>query len=150
MYDLSKGLNPRDIVMRRIHAIDTMVALSRRQEVQCHKSRLSKSSSISSLEESPKSYDRRMRKFSKPDKMMDHVERHLEKRTPGKYECSHPVCKAEGLLLNNIILFKNHVEVQPVAGHPQTWGPPNTGARFNHSIKAAKSEIEKPAACNNL
>ncbi|ELR03151.1 hypothetical protein VC83_09677 [Pseudogymnoascus destructans] len=140
MCDLSKGLNPRDIVMRRIHAIDTMVALSRRQEVQCHKSRLSKSSSVTSLEESPKvkeespvpntfplecektqcifcigddrqSYDRRMRKFSKPDKMIDHVERHLEKRTPGKYECCHPVCKAEGLLLNNVILFKNHVEM---------------------------------------
>jgi len=86
-----------------------------------------------------------MRKLSKPDKMKDHVDRHLEKRTPGKYECCHPVCKAEGLLLNNIILFKNHVEGQPVAGHPQTCGPPNTGARFNHSTKAAKSEIEKPS-----
>jgi hypothetical protein len=139
MCDLSKGLKPRDIVVRRIHAIDTMVAISRRQEVQCHKSQLSKSSSASSLGESPmvkeespvpnifpvkckktqcifcisddrQSYDRRMRTFSKPDKMMDHVKRHLEKRTPGKYECCHLVCKAEGLLLNNIILFKNHVE----------------------------------------
>jgi hypothetical protein len=27
------------------------------------------------------------------------------------YECCHLVCKAEGLLLNNIILFKNHVEM---------------------------------------
>ena len=52
-----------------------------------------------------------MRTFSKPDKMKDHVERHLEKRTAGKYECCHPVCKAEGLLLDNIILFKNHVEI---------------------------------------
>jgi hypothetical protein len=57
------------------------------------------------------SYDRRMRTFSKPDKMKDHVKRHLEKRTLGKYECCHPVCKAEGLLLDNIILFKNHVEM---------------------------------------
>ncbi|KFZ25256.1 hypothetical protein V502_00270 [Pseudogymnoascus sp. VKM F-4520 (FW-2644)] len=94
MCDLSKDLNPRDIVMRRIRAIDTMVALSGRQ-VQCHKSQLSKSSSASSLGESPmvkeespvpntfplicektqcifcigddrQSYDRRMRKFSKP------------------------------------------------------------------------------------
>jgi hypothetical protein len=140
MCDLSKDLNPRDIVMRRIRAIDTMVALSRRQEVQCHKSQLSKSSSASSFRESPmvkeespvpntfplvcektqcifcigddrQSYDRRMRKFSKPDKMMDHVERHLEKRTAGMYECCHPVCKAEGLLLNNVIHFKNHVEM---------------------------------------
>ena len=117
-----------------------MVALSRRQEVQCHKSQLSKSSSVSPLggspelkEESPipeifpvkcketqcifcigddrQSYDRRMCTFSKPDKMKDHIERHLEKRTPGKYECCHPVCKAEGLLLDNIILFKNHMEM---------------------------------------
>jgi hypothetical protein len=43
--------------------------------------------------------------------MIDHVERHLEKRTLGKYEYCHPVCKAEGLLLANIILFKNHVEM---------------------------------------
>jgi hypothetical protein len=28
-----------------------------------------------------------------------------------KLECSHPACKAEGLLLDNIILFKNHVEM---------------------------------------
>ncbi|OBT74038.1 hypothetical protein VF21_07827 [Pseudogymnoascus sp. 05NY08] len=140
MCDLSKDLNARDIVIRRIHAIDTMVALSRRQEVQCHKPRLSKSSSGSPLggspevkEESPvpetfpvkckttqcifcigddrQSYDRRMRTFSKPDKMMDHVERHLEKNTTGTFECRHPVCKAEGLLLGNIILFKNHVEM---------------------------------------
>ena len=140
MCDLSKDLNARDIVMRRIHAIDTMVALSRRQEVQCHKSHSKKSSSASSPEASPvpkeespvptifpvkckktqcifcigddrQSYDRRMRTFSKPDKMMDHVERHLEKNTTGTFECWHPVCKAEGLLLNNIILFKNHVEM---------------------------------------
>jgi hypothetical protein len=52
-----------------------------------------------------------MRKFSKPNMMMDHVERHLEKRTTGKYKCCHLVCKDEGVLLNNIILFKNHVEM---------------------------------------
>jgi hypothetical protein len=38
MCDLSKDLNLRDDVMRRIRAINTMVALSRRQEVQCHMS----------------------------------------------------------------------------------------------------------------
>ncbi|ELR02067.1 hypothetical protein GMDG_05228 [Pseudogymnoascus destructans 20631-21] len=117
MCDLSKDLIARNIIIRRIHAINTMVALSRRQEVQCHKSQLSKSSSGSSLGGSPKvkeeppSYDRRMRTFSKPDKMKDNVERHLEKRTRGKYECCHPICKAERLLLNSIILFKNHVEM---------------------------------------
>ena len=43
--------------------------------------------------------------------MKDYVKRHLEKRTLGKYECCHLVCKAKGLLLDNIILFKNHVEM---------------------------------------
>jgi hypothetical protein len=43
--------------------------------------------------------------------MMDYVKRHLEKRIAGKYDCYHLVCKAEGLLLNNNILFKNHVEM---------------------------------------
>jgi hypothetical protein len=139
MCDLSKDLNPRDIAMRRIRAIDTMVALSRRQEVQCHKSQLSKSSSASSLGESPvpkeespvpdifplkckktqcifcigddrQSYERRMRTFSKPDKMMDHVERHLERNTTGTFECCHPVCKAEGVVLDKVVLFKIHVD----------------------------------------
>jgi hypothetical protein len=49
--------------------------------------------------------------FLKPNKMKDYVKRHLEKRTLGKYKCSHLVCKAKGLLLDNIILFKNHVEL---------------------------------------
>ncbi|KFY96798.1 hypothetical protein V500_02302, partial [Pseudogymnoascus sp. VKM F-4518 (FW-2643)] len=113
MCDLLKDLNLHNIVMQRIRAIDTIVALSRRQEVQCPKSQLNKSSSASSVEGSPmpkeespvpnifplkckktqcifyigndrQSYNRQMRKFSKPDKMMDHVERHLEKRTAGK------------------------------------------------------------------
>jgi hypothetical protein len=57
------------------------------------------------------SYDRRMRTFSKPDKMMDHVERHLQKKAAGAFECCHPVCRAEELLLNNVIHFKNHVEM---------------------------------------
>ncbi len=121
----SKDLNPRDIAMRRISAIDTKVALSRRQEVQCHKSHLNKSSSGFSLEGSPvpkeesqvpnffplicektrcifcigddrQSYDRRTQTFSKPDKMMNHVERHLKRKTAGSFECCHPICKAKG------------------------------------------------------
>jgi hypothetical protein len=48
--------------------------------------------------------------FSKPNKIIDHVKRHLEKRIVGKYECYYLVYKAKGLLLNNIILFKNHVK----------------------------------------
>ncbi|ELR01970.1 hypothetical protein GMDG_05142 [Pseudogymnoascus destructans 20631-21] len=53
MCDLSKDLNACGIVIRQIHAIDTMVALSCRQEVQFHKSQPSKSSSGSPLGGSP-------------------------------------------------------------------------------------------------
>ncbi len=100
MCDLSKDVNPCDIVMRRIDAIDTMVALSRRQEVQCHKSQLSKSSSLSSLGQSPVPKEESpvphtfplicektqcifcfgngiKKTFCRPAKMMDHVESHL-------------------------------------------------------------------------
>jgi hypothetical protein len=140
MCNLSKDLSPHDIVMRRIRAIDAMVALSRRQEVPCREPRLSKLSSGSPQEGSPmpkeespipdafplvcektqcifcigderKSYDQRMRTFSKPDKMMDHVESHLNKESAGIVACCHPVCKAEGLVLNNILHFKNHVQL---------------------------------------
>ncbi len=125
--------------MRRIRVIDIMVALPRRQEVPCHKSHLNKSPRRSSLEGLPvpkeempvantfslicekiqytfcigddrQTYDRRMGTFSKPDKMMDHVKRQLEKKTAGGFECGHPVCNVEGLLLNNVMHFKNHVE----------------------------------------
>jgi hypothetical protein len=140
MCDPPKDLNLHDIVMRRIRAIDAMVALSRRQEVQCREPRLSKLSSGSPHEGSPvpkeespihdafplvcektqcifcigddrKSYDLRTRTFSKPDKMMDHVESHLDKVPAGTVTCIHLVCKAEGLVLNNIMHFKNHVQL---------------------------------------
>jgi hypothetical protein len=52
-----------------------------------------------------------MYKFLKPNKIIDYVKRHLEKRIVGKYDYYHLVYKAKGLLLNNIILFKNHVEM---------------------------------------
>jgi hypothetical protein len=58
-----------------------------------------------------KSYDQRMRTFSKPDKIMDHVESHLNKEPAGILACCHPACKAEGLVLNNILHFKNHVQL---------------------------------------
>jgi hypothetical protein len=51
-----------------------------------------------------------MCKFLKPNKMMDHVKRHIQKKAVGAFECYHLVCRAEELLLNNVIHFKNHVE----------------------------------------
>lgn len=49
--------------------------------------------------------------FSKPDKMMDHVERHLQKKVVRVLECCHLVCRAKELLLSNVTHFKNHVEM---------------------------------------
>jgi len=121
MCNLSKDLNPHDIVMRRIRPIDAMVALSRRQEVPCREPRLSILCSGSPQEGSPmlkeellipddfplvcektqcifcigddrKSYDRRTRTFSKPDKMMDHVESHLDKLPAGIVASSFMLC----------------------------------------------------------
>jgi len=57
------------------------------------------------------SYKQRMRAFSRVSHMWDHVENvHLSK-VPSEQRiiCFHPVCQAEGLVLHNVIHFKNHV-----------------------------------------
>jgi hypothetical protein len=58
------------------------------------------------------SYEQRTRKFGRPTHMMDHVE-NLHLRYASEYPCPHPVCKAEGLVRNNVMHnvmhFKNHV-----------------------------------------
>jgi len=43
--------------------------------------------------------------------MMDHVESHLRKEPAETVACRHPVCKTEGLVLNSVMHFKNHVEM---------------------------------------
>ena len=50
-----------------------------------------------------------MSTFSRPANMMDHVESHLRKEPAETIACHHPVCKAEGLVLNSVMHFKNHV-----------------------------------------
>jgi hypothetical protein len=52
-----------------------------------------------------------MHTFWKPNKIMDHVDRHLQKKVAGAFECCHLVCRAEEVLLNNVVHFKNHVEM---------------------------------------
>jgi hypothetical protein len=44
---------------------------------------------------------------------MDHVEKlHLRKQPEGqRIICHHPVCKAEGLVLDSVMHFKNHVAI---------------------------------------
>jgi hypothetical protein len=56
-------------------------------------------------------YEQRTRTFRRVSHMMDHVENlHLSKQpTDQKIICHHPMCKAEGLVLNSVMHFKNHV-----------------------------------------
>jgi hypothetical protein len=44
--------------------------------------------------------------------MMDHVERkHLKGKDPdARIECCHPTCKSQGLILEHLQHFKNHVQ----------------------------------------
>jgi hypothetical protein len=57
------------------------------------------------------SYEQRTRTFKRVSNMWDHVEDvHLSKE-PAKQRiiCDHPVCKAQGLVLDHVMHFKNHV-----------------------------------------
>jgi hypothetical protein len=129
--DLSKDLSPSDVVSRRVRAIDLMVALSYRGEVQCRK-RSSRACSESSTEQPlPKdlfplickktqciicigddrsTYEYRTRTYATPNKLMNHVVSHLEGVPASqRISCRHPVCQSEGLVLNDLQHFKNHV-----------------------------------------
>lgn len=57
------------------------------------------------------SYRQRTRKFRRVSHMWDHVENIHLRKVPAEQRiiCYHPICKAEGLLLNNVMHFKNHV-----------------------------------------
>ncbi|KAH9204046.1 hypothetical protein DL95DRAFT_529410 [Leptodontidium sp. 2 PMI_412] len=57
------------------------------------------------------SYRQRTRKFRRASHMWDHVENIHLRDVPAEQRiiCHHPVCKAEGLILDGVILFKNHV-----------------------------------------
>ena len=48
--------------------------------------------------------------FSRLAKMMDHVESHLRKERAETIACYHPVYKAKGLVLDNMMHFKNHAQ----------------------------------------
>jgi hypothetical protein len=56
-------------------------------------------------------YIDRTRAFNRVSHMWDHVEdvhlRHVSSEQ--RIICHHPVCKAEGVVLNNVMHFKNHV-----------------------------------------
>ena len=138
MCHFPNGLSPKQIVQRRICAIDLMVALCSLREIPTPKARLviSQESFSNSLKEAP-FVQRKFscepslnqepfplvcektqcifcypepKTFSRPAKMMDHVESHLRLEPAERVACRHPVCKAAGLVLNSVSEFKNHVQ----------------------------------------
>ncbi len=56
-----------------------------------------------------KSYEGRTFEYSRPNKMMDEVERHLKTfASDDPIPCPHPKCKASGLVLPHVRVFKSH------------------------------------------
>jgi len=48
--------------------------------------------------------------FSRPAKMMDHIESHLRMEPGPTIACRHPVCEATREVLENVGEFKLHVK----------------------------------------
>jgi hypothetical protein len=137
--DLSKDLSPQAIVARKVYAINLQIALASRQELMTRQRRSAPACKDPLKEESPApapfpppdefpvvckktqciicignerlSYKQRTRTFRRVSHMWDHVEDiHLRYiSADARIICHHPVCKAQGLVLDNVELFKNHV-----------------------------------------
>jgi hypothetical protein len=140
MCDFRKDLSPLEIVRCRIYAVDFSVALCSRQEIPRRLDTRPQSLSTEGSSEDSLTEDSSTKSsgtspepdpvplicektqcifcigkpgvstFSRPAKMMDHVESHLHKERVETIACRHPVCKAEGLVLDNLMHFKNHVQ----------------------------------------
>lgn len=135
MCTFPKDLTPQEAVQRRIRTIDLMTALCQKREVPCrHRPRaippkepFTKQESLAAelfplvcmktqcpfcIGDERKTYEERISFFCRPSKMMDHVESiHLRGVSADQtISCCHPVCKSSGLVLNNLMHFKNHVQ----------------------------------------
>ena len=54
-------------------------------------------------------YHHRIYEYAKPHQMMNEVEKHLKRFAPAnEVPCPHPQCKATGLILPEVMTFKNH------------------------------------------
>jgi hypothetical protein len=49
--------------------------------------------------------------FSCSTKIIDYVKSHLQKEPVEIIACCYPICIAKGLVLNNVVHFKNHVQL---------------------------------------
>ncbi len=130
------GLTDQEIFAQRIRGIEALAALCRRQEtqrrgrpkwsVEQEQSELSSDDMdqdvvdkfpmeckpkqcIFCLGDDRKLYEERSFEYSKVNKMLDEVGKHLETFAPDdKVPCPHPRCKAANLVLPNVMTFKNH------------------------------------------
>ncbi|KAG9231183.1 hypothetical protein BJ875DRAFT_517910 [Amylocarpus encephaloides] len=93
--DLSKDLTPREVVARKILAINLIIALSCRQELQTHKPRSTRAF-LSALKQQTLSPPPPLPKF--PVVLTERV------------VCHYPVCMSRGIVLNNVEHFKSHVQ----------------------------------------
>lgn len=131
MCDLSKELSPSDAASRRVCAVDSLTALSHRQECQYPKP-LTKACPDSSPErtvfEDPfplvckktqciicmgdvrGTIIYRTRTFATPHKMMNHVDNHLKGYSKAqRFCCTHPKCVIGKVVLEDMEEFKLHV-----------------------------------------
>jgi len=61
------------------------------------------------LSDDRKLYEKRIFEYSKVNKMLNEIEKHLKTFAPDdKIPCLHSRCKAVNLILPNVITFKNH------------------------------------------
>ncbi|KAM3084702.1 hypothetical protein ACMFMG_003160 [Clarireedia jacksonii] len=114
--DFSKKQNQQEIVSRKISAINLIVALASRQERQTRKPRLALILKDTDKKESPApasslSPDEFPMVCAKTQCIICIGNERLsyEQRTHGAFVCYHPICKAEGLILDNMMQFKSHV-----------------------------------------
>ena len=61
------------------------------------------------LNDDRKLYEKRTFKYSKVNKMLNEIKKHLKTFvSDDKISCPHPRCKAVKLILLNVMTFKNH------------------------------------------
>ncbi len=129
-------LTDQEIFAQRIRGIEVLTVLCRRQETQrrdrpkwsVEQEQFELSSDdmnqnvvnkfpmkckskqcIFCLSDDRKLYEERIFEYSKVNKMLNEIEKHLKTFAPDdKIPCSHSRCKAANLVLPNVMTFKNH------------------------------------------
>ena len=131
-----EGLTDRQQFRRRIEAIEMRTALCHRREAQRRgrpKAPIKQEESDEAMDDSCKDtkdgfpiacrptqcpfclgneslpYHHRTYEYKRPHQMMNEVEKHLKTFASGdQVPCPHPSCKAAGLVLPSVMVFKNH------------------------------------------